>query len=55
MKHNQNNASFRFQLEPVEFSKPTEKALLQYCLGGTLYMPATRSIVDKLWLGSCRS
>lgn len=48
MKHNQHNASFRFQLEPVEFSKHTEKALLQYCLGGTLYMPATRSIVDKL-------
>ena len=48
MKHNQHNANFRFQLEPVEFSKTSNKELLQYCLGGTLYMPATRSIVDKL-------
>jgi citrate lyase beta subunit len=48
VKHNQHNANFRFQLEPVEFSKTSNKELLQYCLGGTLYMPATRSIVDKL-------
>jgi citrate lyase beta subunit len=48
VKHNQHNATFRFQLEPVEFSKTSDKDLLQYCLGGTLYMPATRSIVDKL-------
>lgn len=48
MKHNQHNAAFRFQQEPVEFNKWTEKSLLQYCLGGTLYMPGTRAIIDKL-------
>ena len=48
MKHNQHNPEFRFQQEPVEFNKWTDKPLLQYCLGGTLYMPGTRSIVDKL-------
>jgi citrate lyase beta subunit len=48
VRHNQHDASFRFQVEPVEFSKWTDKSLLQYCLGGTLYMPATRQIVDKL-------
>lgn len=48
MKHNKHNKSFHFHLEPVEFNKWTEKALLQFCLGGTLYMPGTRQIVDKL-------
>ncbi|ANT64597.1 HpcH/HpaI aldolase/citrate lyase family protein [Prosthecochloris sp. CIB 2401] len=48
MKHNQQNTSFQFQYEPVEFNKWTDKPLLQYCLGGTLYMPGTRHIVDKL-------
>ena len=35
-------------MEPVDFNKWTEKTLLQFCLGGTLYMPGTRQIVDKL-------
>jgi len=48
VRHNQHDASFRFQVEPVEFNKWTDRSLLQYCLGGTLYMPATRQIVDKL-------
>ena len=48
MKHNQQNTSFKFQYEPVEFNKWADKPLLQYCLGGTLYMPGTRQIVDKL-------
>lgn len=48
MKHNQHNPAFQFCREPVEFCKRTEKNLLQYCLGGTLYMPATNNIVDKL-------
>ena len=48
MKHNQHNIEFKFQRDPVEFNKWTDKPLLQYCLGGTLYMPGTRSIVDKI-------
>jgi citrate lyase beta subunit len=48
MKHNQHNNAFQFQLEPVEFNKQTAKPLLQFCLGGTLYMPGTRLIVDKI-------
>lgn len=52
MKHNQHNPKFKFSFEPVEFNKWTEKSLLQYCLGGTLYMPGTRNIFDKLL---CRS
>lgn len=48
MKHNQHNPTFQFCHAPVEFNKWTDKDLLQYCLGGTLYMPGTRNIVDKL-------
>jgi len=48
MKHNQHNPAFQFCHDPVEFNKWTERPLLQYCLGGTLYMPGTRNIVDKL-------
>lgn len=48
MKHNQHNSMFRFAIEPIEFSKASDKEMLQFCLGGTLYMPATRSVVDKI-------
>ena len=48
MKHNQRNEDFKFQIEPIEFSKKTDRGLLQYCLGGTLYMPATQNVIDKL-------
>ncbi len=48
MKHNSHNLTFKFCHNPVEFNKWTDKNLLQYCLGGTLYMPGTQNIVDKL-------
>lgn len=48
MKHNQLASDFRFVCEPIEFSKFTEKALLQYCLGATLYMPGTKDITEKV-------
>src|SRR5690554_5310317 len=48
MKHNQYNPSFQFVREPVIFNKNTEKSLLQYCLGGTLYMPGTKDVVNKI-------
>ncbi len=48
MKHNQYNPNFKFFKEPVEFNKHTEKSLLQYCLGGTLYMPGTKIVADKI-------
>lgn len=48
MKHNQLATDFRFVCEPIEFSKFTEKALLQYCLGATLYMPGTKDITEKV-------
>lgn len=48
MKHNQYNRAFQFVKEPVAFNKDTEKGLLQYCLGGTLYMPGTKDVVHKI-------
>jgi len=48
MKHNQYNPNFKFFKEPIAFNKYTEKSLLQYCLGGTLYMPGTKNVVDKI-------
>ncbi|RZK26722.1 MAG: ATP/GTP-binding protein [Flavobacterium sp.] len=48
MKHNQYNPNFQFFKEPVVFNKFTDKELLQYCLGGTLYMPGNKDIVQKI-------
>ena len=48
MQHNAHNPAFRFVQEPETFNRFTEKSLLQYCLGATLYMPGTRQVVDKL-------
>ena len=48
MRHNQQASDFEFVCEPVNFSKFTEKSLLQYCLGATLYMPGTKDITDKV-------
>ncbi|TVQ14559.1 MAG: ATP/GTP-binding protein [Bacteroidetes bacterium] len=48
MKHNQFNPTFTFYKEPAVFNKFSEKSFLQYCLGGTLYMPGTKDILDKI-------
>lgn len=51
MRHHRHKPDFPFVQEPNEFDKYTEKALLQYCLGGTLYMPGTKEIVTKILAG----
>lgn len=33
---------------PEEFNKFTNKNFLQYCLGGTLYMPGTKDVLNKI-------
>lgn len=48
MKHHLHNKSYSFVEEPIDFNKNTEKALLQYCLGATLYMPGTKNILKKI-------
>lgn len=44
MKHHKYNHSFNFFRDPVDFTKHSDKELLQYCLGATLYMPAIRKV-----------
>ena len=48
MRHHQYNKTFQFIKEPIDFNKNTERDILQYCLGGTLYMPGTKIISDKI-------
>lgn len=48
MKHHNYNPGFKFIAEPISFNKFTDKDLLQYCLGATLYMPGTKNIADKI-------
>lgn len=43
---NNQNLKLGFIKEPVSFNKYTEKNLLAYCLGATLYMPAIRNFAD---------
>ena len=55
MKHHQYNPNFKFVKEPVDFNKYTDRSLLQYCLGDTMYMPGTKdfaqAIIDKKYPG----
>ena len=55
MKHQQYNPNFRFVKDPVDFNKYTDRNLLQYCLGATMYMPGTKdfaqAIIDKKYPG----
>lgn len=55
MKHHQYNPTYQFIQEPVDFNKYTDRSLLQYCLGATMYMPGTKdftqAIIDKKYPG----
>lgn len=48
MKNNQFNTDFTFYKDPIDFNKFSDKSILQYCLGGTLYMPGTKVVLDKI-------
>ena len=48
MRHHRHNPDYHFVKNPVNFNKHTDKQLLQYCLGATMYMPATYDFLDKI-------
>ncbi len=48
MRQHMYNPDFEFVKAPVEFNKYTDRDVLQYCLGATLYMPGTKDIKDKI-------
>ncbi len=55
MRHHQYNPDYNFVKAPVDFNKYTDRSLLQYCLGATMYMPGTKdfaqAVIDKKYPG----
>lgn len=55
MRHHAYQPSSKFVIEPVNFDKYTDRELLRYCLGATMYMPGTKDflqpILDKKYPG----
>lgn len=48
MRQHAYNKDFQFVKAPIEFNKYTDRDILQYCLGATLYMPGTKDIREKI-------
>lgn len=48
MRHHLYNPNFEFVKEPENFDKHTDRELLQYCLGATMYMPGTKDFLPKI-------
>lgn len=55
MKHHQYNPNYNFVKAPIDFNKYTDRELLQYCLGATMYMPGTKdfaqAVIDRKYPG----
>ena len=55
MRHHLYNEKYQFVVEPMEFDKYTDRSMLQYCLGATMYMPGTKdfaqAILEHKYLG----
>lgn len=48
MRHHQYNPNFEFVKDPISFNKYTDKDMLRYCLGATMYMPGNKGFVNKI-------
>lgn len=48
MIHHQYNPSYQFIQAPENFDKYTNRTLLQYCLGATMYMPGTKDFAQAI-------
>ena len=48
MRHQRYNPDFKFVKYPENFNKYTDRELLQYCLGATMYMPGTKDFLPKI-------
>lgn len=55
MRHHQYNPNYFFFKAPKDFNKYTDRSLLQYCLGATMYMPGTKdfaqAVIDRKYPG----
>lgn len=48
MRHYQYKKGFHFVKNPIDFNKYTEKDVLRFCLGATLYMPGTKDFTPVI-------
>lgn len=48
MKHHRYNLDYTFEKEPEEFDKYTDRSILQYCLGATMYMPGIKDFTEAI-------
>lgn len=48
MRHHINKPDSTFITKPIEFDKYTERELLRYCLGATMYMPGTKDFLQAI-------
>ena len=48
MRHHAYQPSSKFVIEPVNFDKYTDRDLLRYCLGATMYMPGTKDFLQPI-------
>lgn len=48
MRHNNFTNKIRFIKEPISFNRYSNRDILQYCLGATLYMPGTKDCSGKI-------
>lgn len=51
MRHHLYHPDYQFVVEPEQFHKHTNRELLQYCLGATMYMPGTKNFMPKILSG----
>lgn len=48
MRHHANQPASKFVMEPMSFDKYTQRNLLRYCLGATMYMPGTKDFLQPI-------
>ena len=48
MRHHAYQPSSKFVLEPIHFDKYTDREMLRYCLGATMYMPGTKDFLQPI-------
>lgn len=48
MRHHLYNPDFKFVKEPEEFNKYTDRSVLQFCLGASMYMPGHKDFIDAI-------
>ena len=48
MRHHAYQPSSKFVTEPVGFDKYTDREMLRYCLGATMYMPGTKDFLQPI-------